>query len=482
MLPNSFAYFGFLIAGTLVYYVLPLRWRRAYLLLLSVLFYWIGAAEFLWLLALTVLGGYGFGRLLERTERKKPVLILAIVLCFGTLAGFKYLQFLGELIRLPLQWLGLPPLELPAPLLPLGISFYLFVTAGYLMDVGRGKRAAERNFLDYALFVSFFPAILSGPIERADHLLPQLKALSRVTGEDVKLGVTRLISGLAKKVLIADSLAIIVNTAFAAPGDFSGLQLAVAAIAYSFQIFFDFSACSEMAVGAARLFGIRLMENFHAPYLSESTKEFWRRWHISLSTWFRDYVYFPLGGSRKGKARAWLNVMIVFALSGLWHGAAMNFVVWGLLCGAYQVVGAMTLPARRRLMEALHIPWDAVWLKAVRIVVTFGLMTVSWVFFRAESCAQALTILGRIFTAGGVCFPLVLTDLGMNAARLWVLGIGLAVMFAVDCVEETVGLRDRVVRTVWLRYALWVALLLAIALFGAYGTGYNAQEFVYFKF
>ena len=478
MTPNSFLYFGFLIAGALVYYVLPCRARRAYLLALSVLFYWVGAAEYLWLLAVTVLAGFGVGRWIEHTARKKPVLILGLVLCFGTLAGFKYLRFLGQLFRLPLAWLGLPALVLPAPLLPLGISFYLFVTSGYLIDVYRGKRAAERNFLDYALFVSFFPAILSGPIERADHLLPQLKALPKVCGEDIRLGVTRLFSGLARKVLIADSLAILVNTAYASPDSFSALQLMVAAIAYSFQIFFDFSACSEMAVGAARLFGIRLCENFHAPYLADSCKEFWRRWHISLSTWFRDYVYIPLGGSRRGKVRTWLNVMIVFALSGLWHGAAMNFVVWGLLCGAYQVVGAMTLPARKRL----PLPWDAKWRKVLRVIVSFGLTTVSWIFFRADSCTQAVFILRRIVTAGGACFPLILTELGMSAAKLWVLGVSLVLFFTLDCLEEIVGLRDRVVRTVWLRCFLWAALLAAVALFGAYGSGYDAQEFVYFRF
>lgn len=478
MTPNSFLYFGFLIAGALVYYVLPCRARRAYLLALSALFYWVGAAEYLWLLAVTVLAGFGVGRWLEHTARKKPVLILGLVLCVGTLAGFKYLRFLGQLISLPLAWIGLPALVLPAPLLPLGISFYLFVTFGYLIDVYRGKRAAERNLLDYALFVSFFPAILSGPIERAEHLLPQLKALPKVSGDDVRLGVTRLLSGLARKVLIADSLAILVNTAYASPDSFSALQLMVAAIAYSFQIFFDFSACSEMAVGAARLFGIRLCENFHAPYLADSCKEFWRRWHISLSTWFRDYVYIPLGGSRRGKVRTWLNIMIVFALSGLWHGAAMNFVVWGLLCGAYQVVGAMTLPARKRL----PIPWDAKWRKVLRVIVTFGLTTVSWIFFRADSCTQALFILKRIVTAGGACFPLILTELGMSAAKLWVLGVSLVLFFTLDCLEEIVGLRDRVVRTVWLRYFLWAALLAAVALFGAYGSGYDAQEFVYFRF
>ena len=272
--------------------------------------------------------------------------------------------------------------------------------------------------------------------------------------------------------LLADTLAVLVNTAYAAPDSFSGLQLMVAAIAYSLQIYFDFSAYSEMAVGAARLFGVRLTENFRAPYLARSAREFWRRWHISLSAWFRDYLYIPLGGSRRGKARTWGNILIVFALSGLWHGAAMHFVIWGLLCGAYQVAGGITEPLRRRL----HLP------APMQVLFTFALTTVAWIFFRADSAAQALRILGRIVTAAGACFPLRLTPLGLPAAKLWVLCAGVTVILAAEGLEERISLRERLHRTVWLRDCVWVAMLIAVALFGAYGTGYNAREFVYFQF
>ncbi len=467
MNPNSFAYFGFLALGALVYHLLPARARRYWLLAWSLIFYWSSVKRgYVAALLIAMIGAnYALGRL---AAGRRAVLVAGLALNLGLLAAFKYLGFFAELASA----LGMGPWRLPRLILPLGISFYTFVSCGYLIDVYRGKRAAETDPVDFALFISFFPAILSGPIERADHLLPQLKALGPADGEDLKFAVTRLITGLTKKVLLADSLAVLVNTAYGAPDSFSGLQLMVAAIAYSLQIYFDFSAYSEMAVGAARLFGIRLLENFRAPYLARSAREFWRRWHISLSTWFRDYLYFPLGGSRRGKARTWLNILIVFAFSGLWHGAAVHFVIWGLLCGAYQAVGGMTEPLRR----TLHLP------APLQVLFTFALTTVAWIFFRADSAAAALHILGRIVTAAGACFPLRLTPLGLPAPKLWVLGVGTAVILAAEGLEERFSLRERLLSTVWLRDFVWVAMLIAVALFGAYGTGYDAQEFVYFQF
>lgn len=482
MASNSFAYFGFLAAGAVLYNLLPKRAGKLLLVILSLIFYWIGAPGFLWLLLVTIGLTYGIGIWIERSQRKKTPLALGLVLNLGTLALFKYLGFFGIITSHALELFGLQPLQLPALILPLGISFYEFVCCGYLIDVFRNKCEAEKNPFDFVLFVGFFPAILSGPIERANHMLPQIKNLSKADGDDLKFAITRLICGLCKKVLIADNLAILVNTAYANYSDFSGLQLLIAAIAYSLQIYFDFSAYSEMAVGAARLFGIELIENFRAPYLARSAKEFWHRWHISLSTWFRDYLYFPLGGSRKGKLRTYFNIMIVFALSGLWHGAATKFVVWGLLCGFYQVMGSILLPTREKVLKVLHIRENSWWTNVIRVLFTFGLTTIAWVFFRSDSLTHALRILKRIFIAGGACFPLVLTDLGLSVPMLCVLGIALVVILTSEALEEPLRLRECLLNTVWLRYAVWIAMLIAIAVFGAYGSGYDAQEFVYFQF
>ena len=476
MTPNSFAYIVFLVIGALIYHPLSQKAKKPFLLLLSIWFYAIGGVKFLPLLALTVAFNFFAAQKLERTERKRSLLTLVLVLNLGALGLFKYLGFFGELLGCTGVQLSLPQLALP-----IGISFYTFVICGYMIDVYRG-REAERNFLDFALFTTFFPAILSGPIERSKSLLPQFKQLRRANADDVRFAAERLIEGTVKKVLLADNLAILVNTAYADPAQFSGLELAFAAVAYALQIYCDFSAYSDMAIGSARLFGITLMENFHAPYMAQSSKEFWHRWHISLSTWFRDYLYFPLGGSRKGKARTYINVLIVFALSGLWHGAAMKYVLWGLLFGVFQVIGGLLTPAKQRLCAALHIPWDAGWLQIIRVIITFCLSTFAWIFFRADSALQACAIIKRIVTAAGACFPLDLTHLGLTERALHVLAVSLIGLVLTDIIGDRFPLREKLLETVWLRYAVWVILLAVTAVCGAYGTGFNPQEFVYFQF
>ncbi len=478
----SFPYILFLSVSAALCRLAGPRLRGAVLLMASWGFYLLCAPRYFPLLLAVTAVSYVFGRLLEgRARGRRAVLCAGLLLLLGTLFVFKYLVFFGSLLSALLERAGLSPLRLPKLLLPAGLSFYIFTVSGYLIDVWRG-RSAERGFADYSLFVSFFPAVLSGPIERAGRLLPQIKARRAATGADVKAGVTRFLTGLAKKLLLADQLAVLVNTAYAAPETFTGLQLLSAALAYSLQIYCDFSAYTDLAIGSARLLGIELMENFDAPYLSRSIKEFWRRWHISLSSWFRDYLYFPLGGSRKGRARTYVNCLIVFAVSGLWHGAAAAFVVWGLLNGVYQVLEGLLLPWKRRLREILHIREDAPALRLAQIAVTFLLLTATWVFFRAGSLTQALLILRRIFTMAGDTLPWNLTALGLGRARLLVLALACLGLLLCDTVGRARRWAERLNGSLWPRYAVWSALLLAVLVFGAYGTGYNAQEFVYFQF
>lgn len=484
---NSLPFVSFLVAVAVIHRLLRPRLRCGFLLLASWGFYLLCAPRFLPLLLFTTALTYGLGRwMASRPERKKALLILGLLLNFGVLFLFKYLGFFADLVSRALALAGLSPIALPSLLLPVGISFYTFAVCGYLMDVYRGQREPERNFLDFALFASFFPAVLSGPIERSGHLLPQLKALRSgeraPCGSDVKTAVTRFLLGLFKKMVIADQLAILVNTAYAAPESFTGVQLLAAALCYSLQIYCDFSAYSDMAVGSARLLGIELLENFDAPYLAQSVKEFWRRWHISLSSWFRDYLYFPLGGSRRGRARAYGNVLIVFAVSGLWHGAAMTFIVWGLLNGLYQVIGGLTAPARDRIRGALRLRPDGAITVAWQTAATFLLLTVTWVFFRASSFSQAFLVLRRIVTLAGGIFPLGFTALGLGRARLAAVALAVLVLLLWDVFGKRLRLVERLGETVWLRYAFWVVLILAVVVCGAYGTGYNAQEFLYFQF
>lgn len=303
--------------------------------------------------------------------------MLALGICLGTLGVFKYTGFFASMagVELPLQII-----------LPMGISFYTFQTLSYVIDVYRGRAEAERHFGYYALFVAFFPQLVAGPIERPGHLLPQLKTERSFCGENIAAGGWLLLEGYFKKVVIADSLAPFVDQAYAAPGQALGPEVFLATVLFGLQIYCDFSGYSDIACGSARLLGVELMENFRRPYGAATVRDFWQRWHVSLTGWFTDYVYIPLGGNRQGLPRQAANILLVFLLSGLWHGAGWTFLTWGLIHGVYQSTGAVwgniRRTAKRRGMWA-HIR-------------TFLLISFPWLFFRAASMGDALTLLSRL--------------------------------------------------------------------------------------
>lgn len=475
MMPNSLKYIVFLLLAAAGHAIAPKKARNGLLLAASWLFYLLSMPKFLPLLIAVTGATWLTARWMERhPEKKRAALTAALLGCFGLLFIYKYLGFAGELLsKLP----GVGTIALPRLVQPLGISFYLFCVTGYLIDVYRGA-AAERSFVDYSLMVSFFPAVLSGPIARSKHLLPQLK--ERIPGwMDVKRGITRFLVGLAKKMLLADVLSALVATVYADVTAFTGIQVLFASVCYAIQIYCDFSSYSDMAVGAGLLFGIRLAENFDTPYFAQSIQEFWRRWHMSLSTWFRDYLYFPLGGSRKGKLRTNLNLLIVFAVSGLWHGAGTQFLIWGLLHGGYQVLGRLVKPVTGPIREKLDASPFARIAKWLRMGWVFVLTNITWVFFRADSLGHALTILRQMGNPGTFGGPEVF---GMVQSQLWLLLACLAALFVWDLTYKKYDLVERLSRCVWLRYAVWTVLILLVLCFGAYGTGYNAAEFVYFQF
>ena len=475
MMPNSLKYIAFLSLAAAGHAIVPKRLKNPLLLAVSWAFYLLSMPKYLPLMIIVTGATFMTAGWMESHPKKKRLaLTAALVGCFGLLFVYKYLAFAGELLsKLP----GVGTIELPQLVQPLGISFYLFCVTGYLIDVYRGA-AAEKSFVDYALMVSFFPAVLSGPIARSKELLPQLKDRTPCW-MDVKQGITRFLVGMAKKMLLADVLSALVATVYADVTAFTGTQVLFAAVCYALQIYCDFSSYSDMAVGAGLLFGIRLMENFDTPYFAQSIPELWRRWHISLSSWFRDYLYFPLGGSRKGKLRTNLNLMIVFAVSGLWHGAGLQYLVWGLLHGGYQVVGRLVKPLMKPLREKLDGSVLALPAKWARIGWVFLLTGIAWVFFRADDLGHALAIFRQMATLGGFGGA---AAFGMVNAQFWLLGGCLAALFVWDLTCKKYDLVERLAKCVWVRYALWTVLLLLVLCFGAYGTGYNAAEFVYFQF
>ena len=361
LLFNSGKYIVFLPVVVLMYYVLPVKAKKYWLLAASYYFYMCWNAKYALLMLastlITWLSGLGLERVKagayaprQRERLKKWIVALSFVSNLGILFFFKYFNFTVDLLQSVLSHLHIQ-LNMPTfdVILPVGISFYTFQALGYTMDVYRGEIPAERDFFSYALFVSFFPQLVAGPIERSGNLLGQLAVPHKFSFDNLREGLLIILWGFFLKLVIADRLALYIDTVYGARYLYPGAYLALAAVLFAIQIYCDFYGYSTIAMGSAKLLGINLMENFKSPFLSTTVAEFWRNWHVSLTSWFKDYLYIPLGGSRKGKFRKQLNRMIVFLVSGLWHGASMSYVVWGGLNGVYQVIGELLMPLRIRL-------------------------------------------------------------------------------------------------------------------------------------
>lgn len=405
MLYNSFEFLLFFPIVAIGYYLTGggKSLSNSWLLLASYYFYINLKPIYALILLASTLITFFCGLLLERNaesvRKKKTILTASLVLNFSMLFVFKYYNFINGSIESLMSSVGLrwnvPYLNV---LLPVGISFFTFQAAGYIIDVYRGTVKAEKNFLTYALFVSFFPVILAGPIQRAKNLIPQLKQKHPVLYDNVIGGLKMMLWGYFMKLCVADRLGTYVDAAYSNYAIHNGTTLAIAAIFYSIQIYCDFAGYSLTAIGCARVMGFTLPENFKRPYFSTSIQDFWRRWHIALSTWFRDYLYIPLGGNRVKYSRYLVNILIVFLVSGLWHGAGWTFVVWGGLHGIFQVIESLM---KRNNKTENTLPMTG---RLCKIVVTFLLATIAWVFFRADSLEMACTIVGKTFSDFGKPF------------------------------------------------------------------------------
>lgn len=477
MLFNSFQYLLFLPLVCLVYFTLPQRWRMGFLLLASYYFYMCWRWEYVALVIVQTEINFVCGLRMERAKTpggRKALLLTALALTLAILFFFKYYNFANNSMRAGCSLVGIP-YRLPHLdiLLPIGISFHTFQTLSYTIDVYRGRVPAEPNFVKFALFVSFFPLLVAGPIERASRLLPQLGREHHLDLERLSSGLKLILWGFFKKVVIADRLAEYVNQIYPHPADFSGATLALATYCFAFQIYCDFSGYADIAIGSARMLGFDLMQNFNLPYFSRSISDFWQRWHISLSTWFRDYVYIPLGGKRVSSRRWALNILLVFVLSGLWHGASWTFLIWGGLHGGYYLLEKFFAPYARGLCRSCRL--SAKVQAGLQMVVTFHLVLFAWVFFRADSLHDALFILSRLGTT-------------LTGAIYWgsssvstVLGLGwLGVLLATQWLQyhHRLPLYGSPVRVpVPLRWCGYLAMLFGISLFGKSGN-----DFIYFQF
>ncbi|MGD1846765.1 MAG: MBOAT family O-acyltransferase [Salibacteraceae bacterium] len=480
---NSIDFAVFLPLVFAAYWLIPrqrVAWQNAWLLLASMVFYGWWDWRFLGLILLSTGIDFVIGQQLSVAKapgKRKALLSLSLISYLGILGFFKYCNFFIDnfvsafsLLGQELHVTGL------AIVLPVGISFYTFQTLSYTIDVSRGKLAPTRDPLAFAAFVSFFPQLVAGPIERATHLLPQFFAQRKFEMQAAIMGLRQILWGLFKKMVIADNCATFVDPIFENPGGHPGSSLAIGAVLFAFQIYGDFSGYSDIAIGTARLFGFRLKQNFAYPYFSRDIAEFWRRWHISLSTWFRDYLYIPLGGSRGGRGQQIRNVFLIFLVSGFWHGANWTFLIWGALHACFFLPQLLLGSNRKHLgVVAIDRCWPSV-IEALQMLGTFLLTSLAWIFFRARSLSEASAYFQDLFSVSLFASP----SLRGKHTDLPFLGAFILLMLLM----EWLGRSDRFAleqlnnwsQPVW-RWSFYVLLALLIFIFGE-----NAQQFIYFQF
>lgn len=440
------------------------------------------------LIALSTVIDYGAGLLMERARgvhKRRLYLFFSLFSNLGLLFLFKYYNFFVGSVLQCASWFNIPvSLTFSHLLLPVGISFYTFQTLSYSIDIYKKNRRAERHFGYFALYVSFFPQLVAGPIERSDRLLPELKKESLFDIERVKDGLSLMVWGMFKKVVIADRLAFFVDSVYGKSDHYSGFYLSLATLFFAFQIFCDFSGYSDIAIGAAKVLGINLMTNFNKPYFARSIHEFWSRWHISLSTWFRDYVYIPLGGSRVPLNRHYFNLFITFLISGLWHGANWTFVAWGALNGLYLICGQATKKMRQSLLFFLRIPEDRFFIVFVNILFTFFLTNIAWIFFRAASIKDAFSILAKLHQGWDIIFHPEVVWKSFEFLRFqedFIVGvIAIGVMLVIHTVRGNLSFINFLKsRSVYFRFFLFSILLSLLYVSLDFTT---KHQFIYFQF
>lgn len=500
MLFNSVDFLIFFPVVTLVYFLIPQRGKYLWLLGASYYFYmsWnpgyavlmLASTLTTWVSGLA-LSASAQGKGMKSKRLKKWCLAGCVVFNLGILFFFKYFAFaadsIGTLLSLANISVRMPVFDF---LLPVGISFYTFQVLGYILDVWRGEIPAEKNFLRYALFISFFPQLVAGPIERSKNLMCQVYEPHTFDFRRVKDGLLLMGWGFFQKLVIADRIAILVNAVYDDYTAYSGLQILLATVLFAFQVYCDFGGYSDIAVGAARVLGFTLTKNFKSPYYATTVSEFWRSWHISLTTWFRDYIYIPLGGNRCGRWKKYRNLLLTFAVSSLWHGAGWNFVVWGVLNGLYQVAGDLIGPWRTRLQKRLQVRTGCGSYLMMQRFTTFVLVDFAWLFFRAHNLTAALQmLLHSVKNIGLFSFfhpdsLLGIYTMSLSEKNFLVMLWGLAILMAVDYAKKRkVDFRGILARqNIWFRWLVYYMVIFGILIFGVYGPEYDKSTFIYFQF
>lgn len=484
MLFNSIGFLIFFPIVVLVYFALPQKYRNIWLLTASYYFYACWSVKYVVMLLFTTLITYVCARFMQG-KHKKIIFLSGLVINIFILVGFKTFNVGIVLLEKILETLHMS-LDMGAfsIVLPVGMSFYMFQSLGYLIDVYRGTTKAEENFIKYALFVSFFPTLLSGPIERSGNLLKQIQEGTSFSYENAKNGLLMMLFGYFQKILISNRIALLVNNAYS--NYTSGSILLWAVILYAIQIYTDFAGYSYIAQGTAKVLGFNIIENFRRPYFALSIKDFWNRWHISLSQWLRDYVYFSLGGSRCGKLATYRNLMLTFLISGIWHGNGWGFIVWGLLHGSYQVIGRATEKYRSELKQRLRINTECWSYHFFQGIITFVLVDFAWLFFSVSSLSDALLIIHKIiynFNLGEVILHKYYM-LEMPESRFFILLIEIAVVVFIDVLhEKEISIIEWLNRqNLIFRWSVYLGIVFIILIGTIYNYGAEASAFIYTQF
>ena len=472
---TSLNFYLLLLLIVIVYYTLPLKIRWFALLAGSLSFYYIISKSGFIIFLATILATYLFGIFISASKNKivaKIHLFIAVTVSVFPLFAIKTSNFVMSIFDI----------EKTSWIVPVGISFYSLQLISYIVDIYRGKIKPQKNILKYMLFASFFPQIIQGPIPRYEQLGKQLFEGHRFDEDEITKGIHLVIWGFFLKFMIADKAGVVVNTIFDNYKLYPGLYVVVGGILYSIQLYADFMACTTISQGVAQIFGIHLMDNFEHPYMAVSIKDFWRRWHISLSSWLRDYVYIPLGGNRKGKFMKYVNLLLTFFISGIWHGADYNYIVWGLLHGIYQIVGDLTAKIKGKVYDRLKMPEGIAVRRWIQRAGTFIWVTLAWIIFRADTLGHAVTMIRSIFTIRNpwILFNDSLFQLGLSWKEWCVLVLSVMLLIKVSMKQEEVCIRDRILNQhIVVRWFIYVAAISVIWVFGTYGYGFDVKDFIY---
>lgn len=487
MLFNSLQFAYFFIIVTTLYFVIPHKIRWVLLLGSSIYFYMAFIPIYILILAFTILIDYLAGIFLEKLKdhNRKWFLVLSIIANIGVLAVFKYYNFIDSNINFLFHSFGInTSIPFMNIILPIGLSFHTFQAMSYTIEVFRGRQQAEHNLGIYALYVMFYPQLVAGPIERPQNLLHQFYEKHYFDYKRVTDGLKLMAWGLFKKVVIADRLALVVNQVYNSPSNYVGLQLDLATIFFAFQIYCDFSGYSDIAIGAAQVMGFKLMNNFNMPYYSKSISEFWKRWHISLSTWFRDYLYISLGGNRVKIPRWYFNLFFVFLVSGLWHGANWTFVIWGALHGFYLIFSIVSAKSRKIISDIIGLYKYPSLLKILQVIIVFILTDFAWIFFRSQNMSDALYIITHVFSGFNQIHSVsnimyLLKELDLTLYEFSIALFSIAILEILQLKQRKIRVRDYIsAKPLWVRWSAYYAIIIYIILFGVF----NKSQFIYFQF